>query len=537
MKSPLMFLLAVATVSAEEAAPPKTVPSNTNAGTIVSLQTNPQARQSSIPSTPPEALPDPLTPPSPAAPRINGPAVFGVRPGSPVFFTIPATGERPMTFAAEGLPEGLALDASTGRITGKLAKTGTNAVTLTARNAKGEDKRLFKIIVGDRIALTPPMGWSSWNCFGKEITQGKILAIAKAMAESGLSRHGWSYINIDDGWQGHRSGPSLAMQGNTNFPDMKGMVDAIHGLGLKAGIYSTPWITSYAGFPGGSADNAEGAWKKGHGMGKYSFADADAKQWADWGFDYLKYDWHVLDRPHVAEMSQALRKSGRDLVYSLSNSAPFAGAKDWAELAESWRTTGDIYDVWDNGDKNWHYGVSELGFSQDRWAPFAGPGHWNDPDMLVVGRVGWGGRQKPTRLTPDQQYTHISLWCLLSAPLILGCDLTKLDPFTLGLLTNDEVLAVNQDELGAQAVRVGTNGAVDFYLKPLADGSFAFGVFNRGETAAKVSLNKYHMMGLPERAVARDLWRQKDLPDFGKESMMTVPPGGVVLLKVTPVKS
>ena len=483
-------------------------------------------------------LPAPLAPPSPATPRINGPAVFGVRPSSPVLYAIPATGERPMTFAAEGLPKGLILDASTGRITGRLSTPATNAVTLIARNAKGEDKKPFKIIVGAHIALTPPMGWSSWNCFGKEITREKILAIAKAMADRGLTQHGWTYINIDDGWQGARSGSSLAMQGNTNFPDIKGMVDAIHALGLKAGIYSTPWETSYARFPGGSCVTAKGEWKNiGHKFGNVSFASADARQWADWGFDYLKYDWNEIDRPHVEEMAHALHASGRDLVFSLSNSAPFAGAKDWSELAESWRTTGDIYDVWDNGDKVWHYGVSELGFSQDRWASFAGLGHWNDPDMLVVGRVGWGGNQKPTRLTPDQQYTHISLWCMLSAPLILGCDLTQLDPFTLGLLTNDEVLDVNQDELGAQAVRVGTNGAVDFYLKPLADGSFAFAAFNRGETAATVNMKKYHTMGLPEKAKARDLWRQKDIENFGKETVLTIPAGGVILLKVTPVSA
>ena len=481
------------------------------------------------------ALPPTLTPPAPEYPRINGPAVFGVRPGSPILYTIPATGDRPMTFASEGLPAGLSVDTTKGLITGSLTQAGTNTVTLIARNAKGEGRKPFKIIVGDRISLTPAMGWSSWNCFGKEISQEKILAIAKAMDESGLSQHGWTYVNIDDGWQGIRSGSRLAMQGNTNFPDMKGMVDQIHRLGLKAGIYSTPWETSYAGFPGGSCDGADGAWKKlGKRMGKVSFAAADAKQWADWGFDYLKYDWAPIDRTHVQEMSEALHKSGRDLIFSLSNSAPYLGAKDWAELAESWRTTGDIYDVWENGDKDWHYGVSELGFSQDRWAPYAGPGHWNDPDMLVVGRVGWGGKQKLTRLTPDQQYTHISLWCLLSAPLILGCDLTHLDPFTLGLLTNDEVLAINQDELGAQAVRVGTNGAVDFYLKPLADGSFAFGAFNRGETETKVNLKKYHVMGLPVNAMARDLWRQKVIENFGGETSLTIPAGGVVLLKVTP---
>ena len=185
--------------------------------------------------------------------------------------------------------------------------------------------------------------------------------------------------------------------------------------------------------------------------------------------------------------------------------------------------------------------LSEIAFSQDRWAPFAGPGHWNDPDMLVVGEVGVGNggngwtKTHPSRLTPDQQYTHISMWCLLSAPLMIGCDLEKLDPFTKGLLTNDEVLAIDQDELGKEAVRVGTDGAVDFYMKPLADGSYALGMFNRGEQAAKVGMNKLSAMGMAGNLTARDLWRQQDIPGFSAmKSTFTIPAYGVVLLKLSP---
>ena len=495
----------------------------------------------------PQALPAPLTPTAPSTPRINGPAVFGVRPGSPVLYNIPATGVRPMSFAADGLPPTLTLDTNTGCITGVLKEKGTYPVTLHATNKEGTDEKKFRIIVGDRIALTPAMGWSSWNCFAATVTQDKVLAIAKAMVSSGLSQHGWTYINVDDCWQGKRTGPDHALVGNEHFPDMPGMVKSIHDLGLKAGTYSTPWETSYDGFPGGSAEDAEGTWNKKikgmgeKGMGKVSFAEADAREWAAWGIDYLKYDWWPMDLEHAKVMSDALHSTGRDIVFSLSNNGTVANAEGYARLAESWRTTGDIYDVWRDGDKEWHYSLSEIAFSQDRWAPFAGPGHWNDPDMLVVGEVGVGNggngwtKTHPSRLTPDQQYTHISMWCLLSAPLMIGCDLEKLDPFTTGLLTNDEVLAIDQDELGKEAVRVGTNGAVDFYMKPLADGSYALGMFNRGEQPAKVGMNKLSAMGIAGNLLARDLWRQQDIPDFNAmKSTFTIPANGVVLLKLSP---
>ncbi len=350
------------------------------------------------------------------------------------------------------------LDAKTGRITGAVTREGEYKVTLTASNARGKDVKTLRIRIGDQICLTPPMGWNSWNCFAGAVDQDKVRAAAEAMVKTGLIRHGWTYINIDDTWQGQRDGEEHALQGNEKFPDLKKLCDEVHGMGLKSGIYSTPWVTSYANHPGGSAENPEGKWEKFEGakqvnkkvlpfaVGKYSFAKQDAKQFAEWGFDYLKYDWNPIEAPQVEEMADALKESGRDFVFSLSNHAPYDGAADWARLSNCWRTTGDIRDNWKS--------VAAIGFSQAPWARFAGPGHWNDPDMLVVGKVGWGPKLHPTGLTADEQYTHISLWCLLAAPLLIGCDLTQMDDFTLGLLTNDEVLAVDQDPLGKQATRV-----------------------------------------------------------------------------------
>jgi len=486
-----------------------------------------------------DGLPAPLTPASPPTPRINGPGVFGVRPGSEFLYNIPATGNRPMAFSADQLPAGLKLDGATGRITGELDGPGVYPVVLRATNALGTAEKKFRIIVGDQIALTPPMGWNSWNCWAESVDQEKVLRSARALVASGLINHGWTYVNIDDTWQGQRGGAFNGIQPNEKFPDLKSLCRQIHEMGLKAGIYSTPWITSYAKYIGGSSDDAGGAWSKTQASskfwhpGKYFFAEDDARQFADWGFDYLKFDWLPNDVPHTAEMSAALRKTKRDIVFSLSNTAPFNHAADWAKLANCWRTTSDIYDGWNENPKaGYNYGVSEIAFSQDRWEPYAGPGHWNDPDMLVVGHVGWGSKLHATRLTPDEQYAHVSMWCLLSAPLLIGCDLEQLDAFTIGLLSNDEVLALDQDALGKQAVRLAAVGQVDVFGKDLEDGSRVLGFFNRGNDVVDVRFNKMSYIGLSGTWHVRDLWRQLDLPDVKGVMKLTIPPHGVTLLKL-----
>ncbi len=459
-----------------------------------------------------------LTPPPPATPRINGPRVFGVRPGHPVLFAIPATGDRPMTFAADNLPQGLHLDGQTGHITGVLPDKGTFNVTLHARNARGNADRNLRIVCGDTIALTPPLGWNSWNCFAGAVDDAKVRSAADAMVKSGLINHGWTYINIDDCWQGGRDAQGR-IQPNKKFPDMKALADYVHSKGLKIGLYSSPGPKTCAGF--------EGSWKH---------EESDAQTYADWGYDYLKYDWcsygGVQDRslPELQRlmkpyevMRAALDKADRDIVYSLCQYGMGDVWKWGAKVGGNcWRTTGDISDSWGS--------MAGIGFSQAGHEKYAGPGHWNDPDMLVVGKLGWG-HLRPTRLTPNEQYTHISLWCLLDSPLLIGCDMAQLDEFTLSLLTNDEVLDVNQDPLGRQAAPVAKDGKLEVWAKDMEDGSKTVGLFNRGEGEAKVTA-RWSDLGLSGSHRVRDLWRQKDVGNVSDVFEAGVPRHGVVLVRV-----
>jgi alpha-galactosidase len=477
------------------------------------------------------------TPPAPHAPRINGSAIFGVRPGNPFLYHIPATGDRPMTFWISHLPDGLTLDPNNGNITGSLLKAGVYPVVFHARNKLGGAKKKFKIVVGETISLTPAMGWNSWNHYAERITQALVVSNAQAMVDSGLIDHGWTYINVDDTWQGSRGGPFHALQGDAKFPDIKTMCDTVHALGLKVGLYSTPWTTSYADHIGGSSDNSEGVWtnpipfKKGRFIGKYHFATNDADQWAAWGVDYLKYDWYPNQLPETTEMANALRQSGRDIVFSLSNSMNLTNGPTIGKIANSWRTTGDI-------KANWRSLVHNA-LAQEQWVPFSSPGHWNDPDMLEIGTH---ERGQPG-LKPDEEYLHMTFWCLAASPLLLGNDLTGMDAFTLNLLENDEVLAVDQDELGRQAalisasgqlIRIGSSTNVpplQVWARPLADGSHAVGLFNFGETATNVTV-MWTDLQISGRHRVRDLWREKNLGRFKGQFSMPVAPHSAELVKV-----
>lgn len=462
-----------------------------------------------------------LTPKPPATPRINGPRIYGERPGKPFLFTIAATGDRPMTFSADNLPTGLSLDASTGRITGSVAERGEFLVTLHAKNAAGSIDRPLHVIIGDQIALTPPMGWNSWNCFARAVDDAKVRAAADSIVRTGLINHGWTYVNIDDTWEGQRDA-SGNIQSNDKFPDMKALADYVHSKGLKIGIYSSPGPQTCAKFEG-----------------SYQHEQQDAKTWADWGFDYIKYDWcsygkiakdkslPELQKPYKV-MQDALGQVNRDILYSFCQ---YGMGDVWTWGAEfggnCWRTTGDINDSWGS--------MARIGFSQSDHAKYAGPGHWNDPDMLVVGKVGWGPKLHPTRLTPNEQYTHISLWCLLDAPLLIGCDLTQIDDFTMSLLTNDEVLDVNQDPLGKQASKVGGSGTIEVWAKDMEDGSKAVGIFNRGRAEA-TGTAQFSELGIQGKQVVRDLWRQQDVGTFENEYHTQVPGHGVVLVRIRPAK-
>ncbi|AQT69427.1 Alpha-galactosidase A precursor [Anaerohalosphaera lusitana] len=476
-----------------------------------------------------------LTPEPGPEPRITGPKVFGVRPGSPILFTVTATGDRPIKFKAYELPDGVSLDPDTGQMRGELDKKGQYELTLKASNKLGTDTRKFRLVCGDTIALTPPMGWNSWNCWGCAVDAEKVRATAKAMVESGLINHGWSYINIDDCWMRKEGANNPMIAGkprddqgnllpNAKFPDMKGLTDHIHALGLKAGTYISPGPTTCQGF--------EGSWE-------HEFQDA--AQFAEWGFDYLKYDWcgyssvvkpdslENLKKPYEL-MREALDEVDRDIVYSICQYG-WGDVWEWGEEVGGnlWRTTGDIYDSWSS--------MAGIGFAQNKCSPYAKPGHWNDPDMLVVGKVGWGPNLHDSNLSPDEQYTHISLWSLLSAPLLIGCPIEQIDEFTMNLLTNDEVLGVNQDPLGDQASRVMQNGSLEVWAKDMEDGSKALGFFNRHGLLAKDIKIDWDTLGISGKWKFRDLWRQKDVGTYSGSFMAKeVPAHGVYMVRIWPAK-
>jgi alpha-galactosidase len=317
---------------------------------------------------------------------------------------------------------------------------------------------------------------------------------------------------------------------------MKGLAEYVHGLGLKIGLYSSP-----------------GEWTCGGCTGSFGHEQQDAATYAQWGFDYLKYDWcsygdvasgkvkasgyplwdGSAQNPAGAIypykiMGKYLREQNRDIVFSLCQYG-MADVWQWggSVRGNSWRTTGDITDTWRS--------MSGIGFHQDQCAPYARPGNWNDPDMLVVGEVGWG-HLHPTRLSPNEQYTHISLWCLLSAPLLIGCDMTKFDDFTLSLLENDEVLAIDQDALGKEATCVLSDGDLRVYEKELADGNRALGFFNLGVEPLQLDFNQFARIGIFGRQTVRDLWRQKNVATLETKTgslPLTIPGHGVMLYKLT----
>jgi alpha-galactosidase len=501
----------------------------------------------------PEAIPNTdekyiLTPAPAKTPKINSPKIFGATPGNPFLFSIVATGKRPIYFDADHLPEGLSINYSTGIITGKVNQRGTYLVTLKAKNELGETSKELKIKIGDTIALTPPIGWNGWNSWARNIDKEKVISSANAMVNKGLSNHGWTYINIDDAWQGQRGGKFNAIQPNEKFPDFDKMIEHVHSLGLKIGLYSTPWISSYAGYPGGSSDFSTGIYpdsirknKRAYRyIGRYRFEKNDALQMAAWGIDYLKYDWR-LEVPSAERMSIALKQSGRDIVYSLSNSAPFAYAKDWKRIANAWRTGPDIRDSWTS--------LYLSAFTLDNWAPYGGPGHWNDPDMLIVGNVSTGTALHPTRLTPDEQYCHVSLFALLSAPLMIGCPIEQLDSFTLNLLSNDEILEIDQDPLGQSARLLLDEDGVQVWVKLMEDGSYAIGLFNIdgfgktpqsyfrwGDEKARPFTFDFKKVGLKGKWRLRDVWRQKDLGEFDGSFATKINHHGVMMIRMVPVK-
>jgi alpha-galactosidase len=350
------------------------------------------------------------------------------------------------------------------------------------------------------------MGWNSWNKFAGRVTAEDVRSMADAIASNGMKEAGYVYVNIDDTWEGERDAQGN-IQSNQKFPDMKALADYVHSKGLKLGIYSSPGPNTCAGYEG-----------------SYGHEQQDARTWAAWGIDYLKYDWcgarnlYSDDEMQAVyqKMGDALVATGRPIVYSLCQ---YGRAEVWKWGPEVggnlWRTTGDISDSWAS--------MSRIGFNQNDLAPYSSSGHFNDPDMLEIGNGG---------MTDEEYRTHMSLWSILAAPLLAGNDLRTMTPAIHDILTDREVIAIDQDPAGHQGHRASERGEQEVWIRPLADGSSAVGLFNRAAAEAKIAVN-WADLGLAAQPHVRDLWKHRDL-ETGAEYTATVPAHGVVLLRVRP---
>ena len=365
------------------------------------------------------------------------------------------------------------------------------------------------------------MGWNSWNHFAGRVTDADVRAAADALVSTGMRDAGYVYVNIDDTWQGKRDRHGY-LQPNSKFSDMKALADYVHSKGLKLGIYSSP-----------------GPYTCAHYAGSYKHEKKDAAEYARWGIDYLKYDMcsygNIMDKKYgkpspanadkrlaadeavYEKMHKALLATGRPILLSMCQYG-WDDVWKWGTTVggNSWRTTGDINDTYKR--------MAEIGFNQAGLAKYAGPGHWNDPDMLEVGNGG---------MTEDEYRTHMSLWALLASPLLAGNDLSAMTPATLSMLTNRDVIAIDQDALGRQGDRVSQEGLQEIWSKPLGGGAVAVGLFNRTENPQQMTLalSAVHM---GDNAKLHDIWGGQDVSASGGSYTASVPGHGVVLLRITP---
>jgi len=338
--------------------------------------------------------------------------------------------------------------------------------------------------LAQQLAQTPPMGWNSWNKFAEKINGQTVKEIADAMVSSGMKDAGYVYVNIDDTWQGKRDAEGV-LQPNEKFPDMKGLADYVHSKGLKIGIYSSPGPKTCAGYEG-----------------SYQHEAQDAQTWAAWGIDYLKYDWCSAkdvykdeEMPAVyKKMGDALKATGRPIVFSICQ---YGKQKVWEWGAASggnlWRTTGDIEASWKS--------MSSIGFDkQTGLDQYAGPGHWNDPDMLEVGN---------DRMDAVEDKCHMSLWAMLAAPLLAGNDIRSMSDDTKEILLNKELIAIDQDKLGRQGTRVTKDGRTETWMKPLSNGDMAVAMFNRDDRD-QLMIVKWSDLGITGKHEVRDIWHHAD---------------------------
>lgn len=464
------------------------------------------------------------TPFDQGAPRIQAPAVYGAGPGRPILYRIPVLGQRPMTFTAN-LPQGLTID-SNGIIQGA-AEAGEYLVTVTAENGLGRDEKTILFKIAPRaVCQTPLMGWTSWNAFVDKIDQARIYRMAQLLRSTGLAEYGYQYVNIDSEWQGCYGGEFDAIMPNEKFPDMKKLCDDIHTLGLKCGIYSTPMMNAFGrtrGMPGCTRGEMDMNYiESARGIAREHCEESNVKQWCQWGFDYLKYDWRPCDTKNADLMRKALDQADRDFGLSITVTATYEDREYWKANCSSWRDNRDSEDNWER--------LIEICFGCDKWLGQGSLGHYFDLDMLEIGVMElMEGRCK---LTEDEQVVGYTARVIFPSPIQISCDLEALSEFELDLLCNEEVIAVNQDALGKSAACIYEEKTctaecvlqkhVKIYEKSLADGTVAVAVFNLGRTVEELSL---------EGAAFRDLWAKEDL----ENGNLTLFPHTVRLIRKKPV--
>jgi alpha-galactosidase len=489
-------------------------------------------------------------------PAIHGPSIYGASAGKPFRYAVPATGERPLRFRAEGLPQGLRLDSTTGHLVGAARTEGDFQVLLQVENEHGRAEKEFTIAIGRGLALTPPMGWNSWNAWRRWVDDARMRSAAEDLVKTGLAARGYSCVNIDSCWQGRRGGPHGAIQPNGKFPDMKALADHIHGLGLKFGIYSTPWVMPWGCTPTEAEDDWGGPGLIGCSSGKpdpdyqpNSIAEGryvglekheaqDVAQWSEWGVDFLKYDWNPTDTRSLERMGRLVKEAPRDIVVSICTNARLEDADTIKTWSNMWRGLPDTVDEWSSVLKNAFLLEDSQG---EDWRPHVRPGSWNDLDMLALGPQTEGSTKcHPNRLSRDEQITSMTAWALYPSPLILSCDLSELSDFEMRLFCNEEVIAVNQDRLGRPAIRLHEqrNQPIDaglprsnyrIWARTLADGTTAVGLFNLSSRADKITFNLKDL-GLSGSVAIRNLWERRNLGQFTERFSIAVPAHGAQLL-------
>jgi len=461
-------------------------------------------------------------------PHINGPTIYGASPQRDFLYYIPVRGERPLTYRIEGaLPPGLSLNVNSGIIYGQAEAAGEWPVKLQVENRWGRDERKFKIVIRENgLCLTPLLGWTSWNAHATVVTDAHIRRAAELLRQLGLADRGYAYVNIDSGWQGTRPNAASSIIPNQYFPDMYALTAHIHRHGLKAGIYSTPMVHAWGSsderlaLPGstGYPLNPEAFHPYYGGCGQQHFEGIDARQWAAWKFDYLKYDWPLCDGYYTQCMSEALRATGRDLVFSITTDCNLKYADTYRKHGNMFRANKDTYDEWYNR-------LELIIFPPEEWLRFTGPGNWYDMDMLALGPIGLSDCEW-NRLSRNEMISHMAVWAFMASPIQISCNLAAIDDFTLALLSNEELIDINQDELGRGAVCEVRQENARIYVRELADHAFAAAFINSGEDSVELTLEH------PGRSItARDVLAQKDLGIFDQKITLSIPRHGTGLLR------